>query len=227
MKPIDEVVSKYSEGLTKDFEKILKEVATDAYIKGKNVALSELITMKQLSERLGISNGRACTIIAKANKERGIGIQLTGNWMVLESEIELLRPGKSGRPSTTYDLNLKISKSLIKIIEDKVATVISETKRVVTINDLICQALEESFLKDVNFAYTPDFEIPAKNNTSISVTLGSRAGTKVSKAVTLLSSKFDKKITKQDLILQVLYKKFWSEEQNNLFIDIIDNIDDR
>ena len=227
MEHIDEIIFKYGEGLSKDLKKILEEVALEGFIKGKNVTLSELLTVKQLAERLGIKIARAGTILRKANEEHGIGFQLGRDWLILESEVELLRPAqKAGRPPSTYALNLKMNKSLEKIIVDKAAILSSEAEKNITFNDLVCQILKEILSTEPDF-YSPEFEFPNGKNITVSVTLGSRIGHLLTGTIARLSSKFDKKITKQDLILQVLYKKFWAKEQNNLFIDIIDNIDDR
>jgi len=225
---IDEIIPKYKESLSGDFEEILREIVTEAYIQGKKertVKVSELISTKQLAERLGVNVSRANVIIKQANEDFGVGFRLGDrDWFLLESEIELIRPKKAGKPPSASIIKLKISKKLKKIMSDKVASIVSETERNITINNLIHETLEEA---DITSLFSPEFKYPLVNDTSITLTLSDKGGRKISRIADFLSAKYDKEITKQDLILQVLYKKFWSEEQNNLFIDIIDNIDDR
>ena len=127
---IEKIIAKFKGDLSGNFEEILQEIAKEAYIKGRKertVTVSEIVSIKQLAEILGVNISRANAIVKKAHKEMGIGFQLGKSWFILESEIDLIRPGKTGKPPSAYNIKLKINEELKKNISNKVDSIISET----------------------------------------------------------------------------------------------------
>ena len=78
----------------------LDQVSQVAFSAGESYALTNLLTIDEVAEQLGVS-ARRVRAIAKVKHERfGIGFQVphTAQWLFKPSEIESLRPGASGRP---------------------------------------------------------------------------------------------------------------------------------
>lgn len=78
----------------------LDQVAQVAFSTGQNYALSSLMTADEVAEQLGVSVRRVRAIAKVRHSQFGIGYQVpkTSQWLFRPSEIELLRPGKRGRP---------------------------------------------------------------------------------------------------------------------------------
>ncbi|HHW13514.1 MAG TPA: hypothetical protein GXX28_01100 [Firmicutes bacterium] len=81
-------------------EKVLRDVAEVAFREGESYALLSLLTVDDVARELGVTPARV-RALAKARHDRfGIGWQVPGSrtWLFRPEEIELLRPGRPGRP---------------------------------------------------------------------------------------------------------------------------------
>lgn len=78
----------------------LSQVAQVAFSAGESYALTSLMTVDEVAEQLGVSVRRVRAIAKIKHEQFGIGYQVphTSQWLFRPSEIESLRPGKSGRP---------------------------------------------------------------------------------------------------------------------------------
>jgi hypothetical protein len=78
----------------------LSQVAQVAFSAGESYALLSLMTADDAAMQLGVSVRRVRTIAKTKHDQFGIGFQVPGTsqWLFRPSEIELLRPGKPGRP---------------------------------------------------------------------------------------------------------------------------------
>jgi hypothetical protein len=87
-------------------KKCLNDVAAVAYREGENSTLMFLLSSKDVAERLGITDRRVRAIAQKINERFSVGWKVPGTetWLFKESEIELLRPGKTGRPSNQKNI---------------------------------------------------------------------------------------------------------------------------
>jgi len=81
-------------------EKFVKDMAVCGFREGERYALQSLRTIEEVAAELGITPRRVRTIAKTAHQRWGIGWQIPGTniWLFRDSEIELLRPGKPGRP---------------------------------------------------------------------------------------------------------------------------------
>jgi hypothetical protein len=77
----------------------LSTVAQVAFSQGESYALLSLLTVEDVAARLGVTPQRV-RAIAKARHHLGIGWQVPGSrtWLFRPQEVELLRPGRPGRP---------------------------------------------------------------------------------------------------------------------------------
>jgi len=78
----------------------LDQVAQVAFSAGQDYALLSLMTADEVAAQLGVSVRRVRAIAKIKHEQFGIGYQVpkTSQWLFRPSEIEALRPGKSGRP---------------------------------------------------------------------------------------------------------------------------------
>ena len=84
-------------------EKMMRDMAVCGFHEGERYALQALRTADEVAAILGITSRRVRAIAKTAHQRWGIGWQIPGTniWLFRESEIELLRPGKPGRPKTS------------------------------------------------------------------------------------------------------------------------------
>lgn len=97
-----EALSPHGEGRASSarVKRSLESVAAVAFREGQRYALSSLMTVDDVAEKLGVS-ARRVRAIAKAMHERyGVGWQApgTGVWLFRPEDIDILRPGPEGRP---------------------------------------------------------------------------------------------------------------------------------
>lgn len=80
----------------------LSQTAQVAFSAGESYALMSLMTVDDVAEKLGVSVRRVRAIAKIKHEQFGIGYQVpnTAQWLFRPSEIESLRPGKTGRPRT-------------------------------------------------------------------------------------------------------------------------------
>ena len=78
----------------------LSQVAQVAFSAGESYALTSLLTADDVAAQFNVSVRRVRAIAKIKHEQFGIGWQVTGTsqWLFRPSEIESLRPGKSGRP---------------------------------------------------------------------------------------------------------------------------------
>lgn len=78
----------------------LSQVAQVAFSAGSDYTLMSLLTADEVAEQLGVSVRRVRAIAKIKHEQFGTGWQVPGTsqWLFKPSEIESLRPGKSGRP---------------------------------------------------------------------------------------------------------------------------------
>lgn len=83
----------------------LSQAAQVAFSAGESYALLSLMTVDEVAEQLGVSVRRVRAIAKIKHEQFGIGYQVpkTSQWLFRPSEIESLRPGKSGRPRKSND----------------------------------------------------------------------------------------------------------------------------
>lgn len=83
-------------------ETALRNVADVAFREGENYALLSLMTVEQVAAELGISERRVRAIAKIRHDQLGIGWRVPGTntWLFRPEEVELLRPGRPGRPRT-------------------------------------------------------------------------------------------------------------------------------
>jgi hypothetical protein len=81
----------------------LSQVAQVAFSAGESYALLSLMTVDEVAAQLGVSVRRVRAIAKIKHEQFGIGYQVpnTSQWLFRPSEVESLRPGKSGRPRKT------------------------------------------------------------------------------------------------------------------------------
>ena len=91
----------YGEGRTTRprVQHALKVIAQKAFSQGESYALLSLLTVRDVAARLQISERRV-RAIARQRAHQNIGWQVPGTstWLFQPDEVELLRPGPSGRP---------------------------------------------------------------------------------------------------------------------------------
>lgn len=82
------------------FRHALNMVGMRAFTSGESYALTSLLTADDVADRLGVSVRRVRALAKVRHEQFGIGYQVPGTsqWLFMPSEIESLRPGKSGRP---------------------------------------------------------------------------------------------------------------------------------
>lgn len=85
----------------------LSQVAQVAFSAGESYALTSLQTADDVAEQLDVSVRRVRAIAKIKHEQFGVGWQVPGTsqWLFRPSEIESLRPGKSGRPRGTNNMN--------------------------------------------------------------------------------------------------------------------------
>lgn len=78
----------------------LDQVAQVAFREGENYALLSLMTVRDVAVTLRVSERRVRAIARERHERLRIGWQVPGTstWLFRPEEIELLRPGTSGRP---------------------------------------------------------------------------------------------------------------------------------
>lgn len=78
----------------------LSQAAQVAFSAGESYALTSLLTADDVAAQFNVSVRRVRAIAKIKHEQFGIGWQVTGTsqWLFRPSEIESLRPGKSGRP---------------------------------------------------------------------------------------------------------------------------------
>lgn len=95
-----EALFPYGEGRTTrgHVEHALDTVAKHAFEAGRAYALSSLLTVDDLAAEFGVSPRRVRALAQVAHSRYGTGWQTPrGEWLFTPEEIEILRPGPSGR----------------------------------------------------------------------------------------------------------------------------------
>lgn len=81
---------------------MLDQIAKLAYNEGHNHALSNLVTADDLAERFGVSVRRIQAHAKLMHDRFGVGFRVPGargQWLFTQDEIEIMRPGRRGRPA--------------------------------------------------------------------------------------------------------------------------------
>lgn len=77
------------------------QIAQTAFSQGESYSLGSLLTTDQVAEILGVSRRRVQAIARQKHDRFGFGFKIPGGretWLFRPEEVELLRPGKVGRP---------------------------------------------------------------------------------------------------------------------------------
>ena len=79
-------------------ELAMPKLAHQAFEHGRIYALSSLLTVEDVAQRLHTSPQRIRTIARAKHAQLGIGARIGGQWFFTPEEVESLRPGPPGRP---------------------------------------------------------------------------------------------------------------------------------
>lgn len=79
----------------------LETIAALAWREAESQVLLNLLTVEDIAELFGVSPRRVQALAKTRHARFGIGYQVPGTrtWLFRPEEIELLRPGKTGRPA--------------------------------------------------------------------------------------------------------------------------------
>jgi excisionase family DNA binding protein len=76
----------------------LDQVAQVAFSAGRSYALTNILTVEQAAEEIGVSRRRMAEIIRTRHDRFGTGMRVGRSWLIHRDEIESLRPGPEGWP---------------------------------------------------------------------------------------------------------------------------------
>jgi len=97
-----EEIFPYGEGRTTrpHVQHALNIIAQKAFSQGESCSLLSLMTVRDVAAQLRVSERRVRAIARERHEQFGIGWQVPGTstWLFRPEEVELLRPGTSGRP---------------------------------------------------------------------------------------------------------------------------------
>src|SRR5574340_795842 len=76
----------------------LDAVAQEAFSAGRAYALTNLLTVEEAADEIGVSRRRMVEIIRTRNDRFGTGMKFGKSWLIHRDELESLRPGPEGWP---------------------------------------------------------------------------------------------------------------------------------